>query len=98
MAGISADHKKIVWSVFGAVPFAFCSNPVVAILTACHFGREDCKESNNLNWFGFLGRSDAVRARIVSNCVVLMSAVDSLAAFPLNAVPPGEGLMAAICG
>lgn len=98
VTGISADRKQIVSSVRVAVGFAFVTNLTVAILTAYYFGKQDCEESNNLNWIGFHGRSDAVGARIVSNYVVLMAAVDSLAVYPLNAIPLGEGLMAAVYG
>lgn len=98
VAGISDDRKQIVSVVRGAVVFVFCTNSIVAVLTAYYFGPEDCKESNNLNWIGFHGLSDSVGSRIVSNYAVVMAAVDSLAVYPLNAIPLGEGLMAAIYG
>lgn len=97
VAHVSAERKQISWSVRCAVGFAFCSNLTVALLVAYYFGGV-CEESNNLNWLGFHGRADSTGAQIVSYYVVLMAAVDGLAVYPLNAIPLGEGLMAAIHG
>eukprot|EP00977_Amphora_coffeiformis_P012190 scaffold3007_cov157-Amphora_coffeaeformis.AAC.4 len=98
MAGISANSKDIASCVRTAVWFALATNLLVAILVACYFGPVDVKDNNNLNWASYVGRNDGVGGRIVSNYVVLMAALDGLAVYPLNAIPLGEGLMAAVYG
>lgn len=65
---------------------------------ACYFGPADVEENNNLNWVSYVGRNDGVGGHIVSNYIVLMTALDALAVYPLNAIPLGEGLMAAVYG
>ena len=69
----------------------------MATLVAYYFGQADVEDNNNLNCVSYMGRDndDGVGARIVSNYVVLMAAMDGLAVYPLNAIPLGEGLMAA---
>jgi hypothetical protein len=97
VAGISRNRKSIGHSVRASVLFAFSSNLLVAVLTAYYFG-DYCEESNNLNWSTYHGRRNSTGADIVASYVVLMAAIDGLAVYPLNSIPLGEGLMAAVHG
>ena len=98
IAGISAKRKEVTSCIRRATFFAFCTNVIVAILAAYYFGGADIEVSNNLNWLSYVGPNDGVGARIVSNYIVLMAAVDGLAVYPLNAIPLGEGLMTTVYG
>lgn len=98
VASISANHKTVGSCVRTAVLFAFSTNVIVATLAAYYFGKNDIEASNNLNWLTYVGPNDSVGAKIVSNYVVLMAAMDGLAVYPLNAIPLGEGLMTTLYG